>query len=162
FQARWSVSATAEARGHASVPFAQQPRSDNGLPMAGRVEPRWFALQRVAASFSLIVVGCAERGVPSSKTAEHCRSQRAAAAPGVKSKRILDPMCFGATGDGKHDDAPAFRAALAALASTGGTVHASAGTYLLASTDPNVRRNMAWAMELCDDCTLSLGRGAVL
>ena len=55
-------------------------------------------------------------------------------APTVRASAIVNVKDYGAKGDGITDDAPAIQRAIAALASTGGTVNLSAGTYMLGTS----------------------------
>jgi len=71
----------------------------------------------------------------------------------ARGSAVIDVRNYGAVGDGVHDDTTAFRTAISALPSTGGTIHVPAGVYLI---DP-VRR-----VTLRSRMHLRLADGAVL
>lgn len=75
----------------------------------------------------------------------------------------LTPQQFGARGDGLTDDAPAFRAAFAALAGNGGgtlTVPDTGKPYLMGSWDPTPRDRQLFVGVLPSNITLN-GNGTI-
>ena len=71
---------------------------------------------------------------------------------------------FGAKGDGRTDDAPAFRAAFATLASQGGgalNVPKTAASYLIGSWDPTPRDGLLFAAYIPSNVTIT-GNGTIL
>jgi hypothetical protein len=77
---------------------------------------------------------------------------------------------FGAYGDGQHDDAGAFRSALAALGSSGGVLYVPAGTYILkpsgiyprGGVDLRFRSNITVRGDGLDQTTLRMAPGSYL